>query len=71
MAALREAIALDHEGGNFRQAARHFQEVAELYENELDDPKGAYDAYEKAADLFSADDSPAYSSLLLAALALH
>ncbi|ORZ02897.1 soluble NSF attachment protein [Syncephalastrum racemosum] len=62
VASLREAITLDHEGGNFRQAARHFQEVAELYENELNDSKGAYDAYEKAADLFSADDSPAMAN---------
>lgn len=59
VAALKEAIALDQEGGSFRQAARHYQEVAELYENELDDPKNAYEAYGHAAELFSADDSPA------------
>lgn len=58
--ALKEAIVLDQESGGFRQAARHYQEAAELYENELNDPRGAYDAYGQAAELFSADESPAY-----------
>jgi hypothetical protein len=57
--ALKEAIALDQDGGNFRAAARHYQEVAELYEGELDNAKGAYEAYSQASDLFLADDSPA------------
>lgn len=58
--ALKEAIVLDQESGGFRQAARHYQEAAELYENDLNDPRGAYDAYGQAAELFSADESPAY-----------
>ncbi|KAI9310917.1 soluble NSF attachment protein [Dichotomocladium elegans] len=60
--ALKEAIVLDQEGGSFRQAARHYQEIAELYENELNDAKAAYDAYGHAADLFNADESPAMSN---------
>jgi alpha-soluble NSF attachment protein len=57
--ALREAIVLDQEGGNFRAAAKHYQDVAELCETELQSPKEAYEAYEKASELFTADDSPA------------
>lgn len=68
VAALKEAIVLDEEGGNFRQAARHYQEVAELYEGELDNLKAAYDAYDHAAQLFSADDSPAQVSRKLLSL---
>ncbi|CAO3622187.1 unnamed protein product [Cunninghamella echinulata] len=60
--ALKEAIILDQEGGNFRSAARHYQEVAELYEGELDNAKGAYDAYNQASDLFAADESPALAN---------
>ncbi|KAG2226474.1 hypothetical protein INT45_014218 [Circinella minor] len=60
--ALHEAIALDQDGGNFRQAARHYQEAAELLETEIDDPKAAYDAYGHAAELFSADESPAMAN---------
>lgn len=60
--ALKEAIVLDQESGGFRQAARHYQEAGELYENELNDPRGAYEAFGQAAELFSADESPAYVS---------
>ncbi|KAJ8656448.1 hypothetical protein O0I10_007771 [Lichtheimia ornata] len=60
--ALKEAIVLDQESGGFRQAARHYQEAGELYESELNDPRGAYDAYGQAAELFSADESPAMAN---------
>jgi alpha-soluble NSF attachment protein len=57
---LREAVVLDQEGGNFRSAARHYQDIAELCESsDLDRPQDAYDAYAKAAELYNADDSPA------------
>jgi alpha-soluble NSF attachment protein len=60
VSALREAVVLDQEGGNFRAAARHYQDIAELCESaELDKPKDAFDAYLKAAELYNADDSPA------------
>jgi alpha-soluble NSF attachment protein len=60
VSALREAVVLDQEGGNFRAAARHYQDIAELCESgELDRPKDAYEAYSKAAELYNADDSPA------------
>jgi alpha-soluble NSF attachment protein len=60
VSALREAVVLDQEGGSFRVAAKHYQEIAELCESpELDKPQDAYEAYEKAAELYNADDSPA------------
>lgn len=60
VSALREAVVLDQEGGNFRSAARHYQDIGELCESaELDRPQEAYEAYEKAAELYNADDSPA------------
>ena len=57
--ALKEAIVLDQEGGNFRSAAKHYQDIAELYESDIASPQDAYEAYQKAADLYNADDSPA------------
>ncbi|KAI8366075.1 soluble NSF attachment protein [Radiomyces spectabilis] len=63
--ALKEAILLDQEGGNFRAAARHYQEAAELCENDLNDSKEAYESYQKAAELFLADDSPALANKCL------
>ncbi|KAI8647788.1 soluble NSF attachment protein [Parasitella parasitica] len=63
--ALREAIVLDQEGGNFRAAARHNQDIAELCETKLERPKEAYEAYAKAAELYNADDSPALSNKCL------
>ncbi|KAG0167666.1 hypothetical protein DFQ28_005844 [Apophysomyces sp. BC1034] len=63
--ALNEAIEIDNQGGNFRAAARHYQDVAELYENELDNPTEAFDAYSHASDLYLADDSPALANKCL------
>ncbi|KAI8385720.1 soluble NSF attachment protein [Blakeslea trispora] len=66
VSALREAVKLDQEGGNFRQAAKHYQEIAEICEStELDRPSEAKEAYEKAADLYNADDSPALANKCL------
>lgn len=56
---MKEAIILDQEGGNFRSAAKHYQDIAELYESDIASPQDAYEAYQKAADLYNADDSPA------------
>ncbi|KAI9483172.1 MAG: soluble NSF attachment protein [Benjaminiella poitrasii] len=64
--ALREAVRLDQEGGNFRAAARHYQDIAELCEStELDQPREAYEAFGKAAELYLADDSPALANKCL------
>lgn len=57
--ALEEAVKLDQEGGNFRSAARHYQDIAELYENELNRPNDAFKTYKEAANLYLADESPA------------
>jgi alpha-soluble NSF attachment protein len=58
--ALLEAINIDKEMANFRIAAKHHSEVAEIYENDLVDLPGALDNWDNAAQLYLADDSPAY-----------
>lgn len=49
--------------GNFRRAATQKQNLAELYENELDDPKRAAEAYDMAAGWFENDNAEAYVSI--------
>jgi alpha-soluble NSF attachment protein len=58
--ALLEAINIDKEMANFRIAAKHHSEVAEIYENDLVDLPAALDNWDNAAQLYLADDSPAY-----------
>ncbi|KAI8992136.1 soluble NSF attachment protein [Mycotypha africana] len=66
VSALKEAVILDQEGGNFRAAARHYQDIAELCESaDYDKPKEAYDAYTRSAELYNADDSPALANKCL------
>ena len=48
--------------GNFRRAATHKQNLAELYENDLGDLKRAMEAYEMAASWFENDNAEAYVS---------
>lgn len=45
--------------GNFRRAAGHKQNLAELYEVELGDEKRAADAYETAAGWYENDNAEA------------
>ena len=45
--------------GNFRRAAGHKQNLAELYEVELGDMKRAAESYEVAAGWFEADNAEA------------
>lgn len=45
--------------GNLRRAATQEQHLAELYEEELGDPKRAIEAYEKAAEWFEGDNAEA------------
>lgn len=54
-----EAINIDKEVANFRIAAKHHSEVAEIYENDLVDLPAALDNWDNAAQLYLADDSPA------------
>ncbi|KAJ2965134.1 hypothetical protein NQZ79_g42 [Umbelopsis isabellina] len=56
--AMIAAIALDKASGSFRIAARHSEEVAQLYEGQIDDQQKAYDYYEEAAHLYHMDNSP-------------
>ena len=46
--------------GNFRRAATNKQQLAELYEVELQDEKRAMEAYELAATWYENDNAEAY-----------
>ncbi|KAL1965577.1 hypothetical protein VTN77DRAFT_5661 [Rasamsonia byssochlamydoides] len=48
--------------GNFRRAATHQQNLAEVYEVEIGDMKKALEAYEKAAEWFESDNSEALAN---------
>lgn len=55
-------IAINHytAKGNFRRAATHKQNLAELYETEVGDQKKAMESYELAANWFENDNAEAY-----------
>ncbi|KAG1443133.1 hypothetical protein G6F56_010784 [Rhizopus delemar] len=55
--ALNQAISVDKNACNFRNAAKHHQEIAEIYETEIIDLKGARENWQEAAKLYMADDS--------------
>ena len=57
---LQQAINHYISKGNFRRAATHQQNLAEIYEIELGDEKRAADAYETAAGWFESDHAEAY-----------
>jgi len=48
--------------GNFRRAATHQQNLAEVYEVEVGDIKKALEAYEKAAEWFESDNAEALAN---------
>jgi len=48
--------------GNFRRAATHQQNLAEVYEVEVGDTKKALEAYEKAAEWFESDNAEALAN---------
>ena len=49
--------------GNFRRAATHEQNLAEMYEVEIGDQKRAIGAYATAAEWFESDNAEAYVPL--------
>ena len=49
--------------GNFRRAATHKQNLAELYEVELQDQKRAMEAYELAAGWYENDNAEQYVTI--------
>lgn len=57
---LEQAISHYTLKGNFRRAATHKQNLAELYEVELGDQRRAMEAYETAAGWFENDNAEAY-----------
>jgi hypothetical protein len=56
-------VAINHytSKGNFRRAATHKQNLAEVYETEIGDPKKAIESYELAASWFESDNAEAYA----------
>lgn len=54
-------VAIQHyiSKGNFRRAATHQQNLAEVYEVEIGDETKALEAYEKAAEWFEGDNAEA------------
>jgi alpha-soluble NSF attachment protein len=61
---LSSAITHYTSKGNFRRAATHQQNLAEVYENELGDNAKALEAYETAAGWFESDNAEALASKL-------
>lgn len=59
ISALQKAIVIDKETANFRNAAKHHQEIAEIYESDIIDLQGAKENWEQASILYMADDNPA------------
>jgi len=59
-------IAINHytSKGNFRRAATHKQNLAELYELEIGDQKKAMESYELAASWFDSDNAEALANKL-------
>jgi alpha-soluble NSF attachment protein len=55
-------VAINHytSKGNFRRAATHKQNSAEVYETEIGDQKKAIESYELAAGWFESDNAEAY-----------
>lgn len=66
-------VAINHwtSQGNFRRAATHKQNVAEVYEKDLGQPKKAIEAYELAASWFENDNAEAYASPIQRQMAFH
>ncbi|POS87047.1 TPR-like protein [Erysiphe pulchra] len=59
-------VAINHytSRGNFRRAATHKQNVAEVFENEIGDMKRAIESYELAASWFENDNAEALANKL-------
>ncbi|PGH36750.1 alpha-soluble NSF attachment protein [[Emmonsia] crescens] len=57
-------VAIQHyiSKGNFRRAATHQQNLAEIYEVEIGDEARALEAYEKAAEWFEGDNAEALAN---------
>lgn len=55
-------VAINHytSKGNFRRAATHKQNLAEVYEKEIGDMAKAMESYEVAAGWFESDNAEAY-----------
>ena len=56
---LHLAIQILTEKGRFSSAASNQKQIAEIYEQDIGDPKLAMEAYELAAEWYSGEDSSA------------
>ena len=61
---LTTAISHYTSKGNFRRAATHQQNLAEVYETEIGDQKKALEAYDTAAQWFESDNAEALANKL-------
>lgn len=61
---LQQAIQHYTSSGNFRRAATHQQNLAEVYEVEIGDNKSALQAYDLAAQWFESDNAEALANKL-------
>ncbi|KAK5073151.1 vesicular-fusion protein S17 [Lithohypha guttulata] len=61
---LQQAIQHYTSSGNFRRAATHQQNLAEVYEVEIGDQKSALQAYDLAAQWFESDNAEALANKL-------
>lgn len=62
---LQSAVQIFIKAGRFHMAATNEKDVAELYEGALEQPEQAMKWYERAADRYSAENSPAISQSLI------
>lgn len=58
--ALRLAVAILTEMGKFTAAAKNQKAMAEIYEKDIVDYEAAMDAYDRAGEWYSGEDSNAY-----------
>lgn len=56
-ACLEKAIDICTDMGRFSMAAKHYQNIAEMYETEAVDLERAINNYEKAADYFMTEEN--------------
>lgn len=68
---LQTAIAHYTSKGNFRRAASHQQNLAEVYEVEIGDQKKALVAYNTAAEWYESDNAEALANKLFLKVAVR
>jgi alpha-soluble NSF attachment protein len=57
--ALEQAVTILTERGRFQSAASNQKQIAEIYETDIGDIRKAMEAYDKAAEWYTTEDSHA------------